>query len=710
MSLEIFASADENLRKIFLALDSGANILLHAPGGTGKSYCLRLIAQYLTEKGKNVVCTATTGVAAINLNIPEKKIMARTLHSWAGVGLAREEAKKLYEKIMRKKKYRDNWRTTQTLIIDEISMLGKEFIEKLDYIGRHTRMTPEEPFGGIQLVLSGDFLQLPPVKDKWAFKSHVWEELNLIPFIFEEPKRYDDLRYFDLLLRIRKDEHTSEDIQLLQKRVVAYSKLQNMLKASKGDDLLIRPTILYSTRADVKFYNEKELDKLSGNLYEFVAEDIFLPYRKGIRSDSYIHLLDEMIPRVVTAKVGAQIMLKSNLRVSEGLVNGTRGVITGIITTGPEPIIDVKFLNGKRIRLTKHTWALEDKEAIASRNQFPFILAYSLTVHKAQGCTLDYAICNLGTSIFADGQAYVALSRVRNLRGLFISEFDPESIMANKTALKFDQKLNELASNCTVETEVVFHDEIVHPKKLMGQVRVGRITYKDGLPIHPAFTGFTPIVVVSKTSSYGSLSPYELKDEYGQILENIWQFSKIYRHVPALKQAYSPQHPEWIIWKQKEDTHTDEFGDPLPSYWEWRSAGMNNKYSVRRPAGSLSPTLYFLKEKNGERLNWMQANKQIYIPLYCRLVRQEEQFLELRKRLLLGENLLIIGTGGPRAECLNHYQNVYGVNENFIEEDTMVANFENLHLILNDSIDERFVHSYCLAAALLGLDKRLIEN
>ena len=711
MSLEIFAAADKKLQKIFLTLDSGSNILLHGPGGVGKTYALRLIAQYLTEKGKIVACTATTGVAAINLNVPEKKIMARTLHSWAGVGLARAPVRKLYEKIITKKKYKDRWRITQVLIIDEISMLGQEFFEKLDYLGRHIRMEQDVPFGGIQVVLSGDFLQLPPVRDKWVFKSETWNELGLVPFILEEPKRYDDLRYFELLLRIRKGEYMEEDIKLLEKRVIAYRKLQNVLEKFKQDKTLIRPTILYSTKADVRFYNEKELDKLSGKLYEFVAEDVFLPYRKGMRSDSYIHLLDEMIPRVVTAKVGAQVMLKVNLNVSEGLVNGTRGVITDITTSSPEPIISVKFLNGKKLGLTRHAWQLEDKEALASRIQFPLILAYSMTVHKGQGATLDYAICDLGPSIFAEGQAYVALSRVRNLHGLFISEFHTGALMTNRTALKFDRKLSEKEKNCSVQTEVVFlEEECLRRPTPTGQVRVGRIIYKEGKPVHPSFPDFTPIVVLTKSSKYGSLGPYVLKDEFGCILENIWQFSKVYASVPATKQAYSRFHPKWIAWEYPEKVLTDESGEVLPSYWKWRKAGFQNPYPVRYPAGRASRKncLYSLKEEGGERLSYVEARKQIYLPSYCRLVKKEAQFTELKTRLLYGENLLIIEVDGPHQESLEYYQEAYGVPETFIEEDTILVNLENLRLMLNDP-KHPFGHGYCLAAALLGLTNKLLE-
>ncbi len=435
------------LSSIFKAIDNGENIILYSAGGCGKTYTLREIEVYLNEKGRAFSATATTGVAAINLNIPEKEIAARTLHSWAGIGMARGTADKLASKILRIKTYRDRWINTDILIIDEVSMLGKELFEKLDYIGKRirgkrARDKHAKPLGGIQLILSGDFLQLPPVKDEWVFQSEAWNDLNLKPFIFEEPKRYDDLEYFDLLLRVREGKHTEEDLRKLNMRVKAYDKVMNIINKSDSTDM-IRPTVLYSRRIDVNSYNDKELAKLKTPVHNFISKDSFKPTEKGIKSDRYIGILNDSIPKVLSIKVGAQVMLKANLDVEGGLVNGSRGVVTGM---NPESkYVMVKFLNGKNIRIMTHVWEIKDKDGKGTREQIPLILAYSLTIHKSQGGTLDYAICDLGPSIFTSGQAYVALSRIRNRKGLFISNFDPNSIMASETALEYSNSLRKKA-------------------------------------------------------------------------------------------------------------------------------------------------------------------------------------------------------------------------------------------------------------------------
>ena len=436
---------DERLEQIIIAVENKENIILHGSGGTGKSFSLRKIATHLFNSGKTVCCTATTGVAALNLNVPEAFISATTLHSWAGVGLADATSKKLLAKVQRDDKAFVRWLSTDYLIIDEVSMFGADFFDKLDFIGRHVRQNEEKPFGGLKLILSGDFLQLPPVKDKWVFKSDAWEELDLVPFIFEEPKRYDDLDYFDLLLRVRMGEPSDEDLKKLRARVKSYRKMNKILSETDSAKV-IKPTILYSRKVDVEYHNDQELDELPGKLFEFVAVDNFKAYNNKARYDYYIKKLDDIIPRILSYKVGAQVMLKVNRDVKKGLVNGSRGVITDIVQAddGSYQIV-VKFINGRVITFGQNIWEIEDKDAFSSRAQFPLILAWACTIHRGQGATLDYAVCDLGTSVFEYGQAYVALSRLRNLRGLFISEFYPSSIKVNKTAKKYVQKLKEMA-------------------------------------------------------------------------------------------------------------------------------------------------------------------------------------------------------------------------------------------------------------------------
>jgi len=435
----ITISEDYQIRCIINEIIRGKNIILHGPGGTGKTYSIKIIASGLVGYGKRVCCTATTGIASINLNVPEKFIVATTLHSWAGVGLAQLDAENLAKKVSKNSKAVTRWRTTDILILDEVSMLGADFFDKLDIVGKHIRKS-QKPFGGLQLILSGDFLQLPPVKDGWSFESNVWEKLKLVPFIFKEAKRYDDANYFGLLLRVREGNHTSSDIKKLKARCKAYKTLQEILSKANSENV-IKPTILYSLRADVDSYNKAELDKLEGKEVEYLAFDQFEGDVSSSRVEDYKKLLNEAMPEKVVLKKGAQVMLKVNLDPIMGLVNGSRGVI---IEVEPNQVY-VRFINGIKLYVGFYGWKIEDKQGSATRSQMPFILAYSLSIHKSQGCTLDYAVCDLGSTVFAKGQAYVALSRVRNLKGLFLSSFHDGCISVDVKASKYVKCLDKMA-------------------------------------------------------------------------------------------------------------------------------------------------------------------------------------------------------------------------------------------------------------------------
>jgi ATP-dependent DNA helicase PIF1 len=419
------------------------NILLHGPGGVGKSWLLKRLAKGLSDLGLRVYITATTGVAALGVSDKDMRIVATTLHRFAGIGTASLGTKALINKVRSDFRARKRWEKAQVLLIDEVSMLGSGLFTKLDAIAKDIRKN-DKPMGGIQLILSADFLQLPPVKDDWIFVAKAWNELNIRPFILEVPHRYDDVEFFQLLLRVRKGNLSDDDSKTLMRRVRANQRMQDILTglATENPAEIIRPTMFFSRKVDVEAFNDQELSKLSGEEIVFTARDTFIAVKGNPKYEDYQKLLDDDMPREVTFKVGAQVMLKVNLNTEEGYVNGSRGVISEII---PGEAMIVKFLNGTKLRVDVQTRELEDKNATLTRTQIPFVLAYAMTIHKGQGSTLDYCVVDLGPSVFAEGQAYVALSRCRNIKGLFISEFLPRSIIANPIAVKFSNKLEEQA-------------------------------------------------------------------------------------------------------------------------------------------------------------------------------------------------------------------------------------------------------------------------
>lgn len=251
-----------------------------------------------------------------------------------------------------------------------------------------------------------------------------------------------------------------------------------------------------------------------------------------------------------------------------------------------------------------------------------------------------------------------------------------------------------------------------------GTIRVGRCKYTGGNRKDPSFPNFTRIVVMMKShSEWASLSPYELKDDKGRIMENIWQFAKVYPKVPKSTQKYSRYNPT-VIWNHPAETHLSDFnpktksGEITDEYRVWREKGMNTKYAIRYPVGynHRHKCVYALAENEDgslntdEKLNYIESRKRIYLPVYCDLVKKCEKFRELRERLENGENILIAEVDGPHQESLEYYKEKYGVGDDFIEKDTMIVNEENIQIMLNDD-KHPFGHGYCLAMALLDKDE-----
>ena len=233
--------------------------------------------------------------------------------------------------------------------------------------------------------------------------------------------------------------------------------------------------------------------------------------------------------------------------------------------------------------------------------------------------------------------------------------------------------------------------------EMIGKIRVGRICNN----IKPKYKDYTSILCLTPFTPYGSLGPYVLKDKRGRIMENIWQFSKVYEEVPYSKERYS-RWDNTIIWEHPSERHVSKNGKVLRAYYNWRKKGMYNKYPVRYPVGFSyrNKCLYSLYKK--QKLDYISSRKKIYLPTYCRLVKKEPQFIELAKRLENGENLLIIEVDGPHQESLSYYQQKYGVGDNFIKNNTIKINKQNIDILLNDP-KHPFGHGYCLAIALLGL-------
>ena len=420
--------------------NEGKNIFITGLGGSGKSYLIQLFKTVVESKGKKIYLTALTGCAGILLG-PN----AKTIHSWSGIGIGTSSLEETCQKIRSRGATTSLrwWRDADILVIDEISMMSPTILELLNSIGKILRNN-SKPFGGIQVVFAGDFFQLPPIggasKDtpKYAFESPIWDEVIHSTVELTYNHRQSDQIFQKILQEVRFSNLSKESIAILESKKIKGNKLPvyfNNLPENSNLTLPIKPTILYSRKADVDATNKQELEKLNNPLQTFIVTSVnanLIPKKQVKINELKIDTESNYI-QSLNLCIAAQVMLIINLDLSEGLANGSRGVITSFSEKGL-PIVE--FLNGKTIEIDYHTWYLSEHESFG-RKQIPLCIAYAITIHKSQGATLDYTLVDLGKSLFEDGQAYVALSRVKSLEGLFIYSLDVKKITSNKKVIEF---------------------------------------------------------------------------------------------------------------------------------------------------------------------------------------------------------------------------------------------------------------------------------
>jgi ATP-dependent DNA helicase PIF1 len=325
-------------------------------------------------------------------------------------------------------------------------MLGAKTLELLNDLAQYIRGN-NKPFGGIQVVFTGDMLQNPPINDEFCFKSKVWKEFNfafvrlMTPYRFSSAKDTSKEEYFQLLLRARMGELNKDDIEKLQKQVKAY---QEYLDSNKNKTEEIKPTRLFSMKKNVEDFNLLELNKLSSKTEVYTHQDKFFPKvsKDRIEQTQYQQYLDTIIPPKIILKVDAQVMLTYNLDVENGLVNGSRGVVKECLKDGVKVLFRKRdSTEGFLVKILPHVYEYEDERVKITRKQIPLILSWASTIHKVQGCTLDYVIIDLGTSIFSPALAYVGMSRARTLESMLLINFIPAKVYAHPEAVEFENMM-----------------------------------------------------------------------------------------------------------------------------------------------------------------------------------------------------------------------------------------------------------------------------
>jgi ATP-dependent exoDNAse (exonuclease V) alpha subunit len=386
----------------------GQNIFLTGSSGVGKSTCLKQIIEWARESQINVGVTASTGAAAFLIN-------GRTLHSFLGIGLGNGSASSLASKTLSKNEIvYDRIRFLKLLIIDEISMIGSELFTKISEYLSIIKNNPK-PFGGIQIILSGDFCQLPPVNGEYCFISSTWSKAKIETIMLVELiRQQDDIEFQNILQELRWGVCTENTLEILQ----------NLKYTEFPEDII--PTKLYSTNVNVDKINQSEFDKL-----------IKLGAVKKIYKNKYSTHPDTKTwsdslkqPKYVELCIGAQIMVTYNI--DEFIINGTRGIIVSMNTN----TVNIKLVNNNIVIIPYVKILSSDNDKIFL-SFMPLKLAYALSIHRCQGSTLDAIEIDIGRTIFEFGQAYVCISRARSLSSIKIINVESKSFKTHPLVKQF---------------------------------------------------------------------------------------------------------------------------------------------------------------------------------------------------------------------------------------------------------------------------------
>lgn len=411
-------SIDMKQERALELLQEGRNVFLTGPAGSGKTTVLTQFIEWLQEQGKTVAVTASTGIAATYLN-------GTTIHSWAGIGIADGLSPYELEALTEKEYLYKRFNTTDVLIIDEVSMLHSYRLDLVDTVLRHITQR-SEPFGGIQVVLSGDFFQLPPInrdtkQTNFAFEAKVWGAMDwAICYLDTVYRQGGDDPLLQILQELRNGSVSEESGELIQER----------MESEPPDH--ITPIQLYTHNIDVDAMNKQYLDELSETL------EVFPMSSTGKKS--YVKTLQKycLAPEKLELKVGAQVMFVKN-NFQEGYVNGTLGTVIDFDLGLPI----VETTEGKRITVQQDSWGMEQNGSVVAQiHQFPLRLAWAITVHKSQGMTVDAVEVDLSKS-FAAGMGYVALSRVKTLQGLYIKGINQRALAVDSTVQEYDKQFQE---------------------------------------------------------------------------------------------------------------------------------------------------------------------------------------------------------------------------------------------------------------------------
>jgi len=453
-------------------LQSGANVFLTGEPGAGKTHTVNAYVAYLRQHGIEPAITASTGIAATHIH-------GQTIHSWSGIGIRKSLSPYDLDKLGSTEYLVRRIQKTKVLIIDEISMIDGFTLDLIDAVCKTIKQR-EEPFGGMQVVLVGDFFQLPPISRReemvpFAFESNVWSQMKpLVCYLTEQHRQSDDV-FLSLLSAIRKNEPMDDYMVHLERRIISddnsFDHAENM-------------TQLFAHNADVDAINTAALHSIEGmtNTYTMSSkgsESLVASLKKGCLS-----------PERLDLKVGAVVMCTKN-NMQKNFVNGTTGTIVRFEAGTKYPIIQTK--DDDELTIEPMDWSIEeDGKVKASITQIPLRLAWAITIHKSQGLSLDSAMMDL-RQVFEYGQGYVALSRVRSLSGLYLAGWNPQTFQVHPRILERDATFHEQSESAQtafaqLETEQL---DAMHKNFVMAsggtmdtkKIKLGKIEKKDTITL-----------------------------------------------------------------------------------------------------------------------------------------------------------------------------------------------------------------------------------
>lgn len=411
-------------------MSQGKSVFLTGSAGSGKTYVLNELVRRLKRQGMEVAVTASTGIAATHIG-------GSTIHSWSGLGIRDALTSQDENWLVNNSRLQKRYNMTDVLVIDEVSMLHGARLDMVNQVCKLLR-EDERPFGGLQVILTGDLFQLPPVNrtggpDDFVHLSQAWQELNPLICYLDTQYRQKDGALLSLLQGLRTNSFDDIHEELLKERV----------GLKPDSDTVV--TRLYTHNINVDEINDRQLSVLAGDseIYEMDSTG---------RSQNVEQLQKSVLaPQNLELKTGAEVMFVAN-NFAAGFANGTRGKVVEF--SGDQPIVELHS-SGRKINVEQHTWRQEeDGRERASVSQLPLRLAWAITIHKSQGMSLDAALIDLSKA-FTYGMGYVALSRVRSMDGLYLAGINETALKLHPDIFLFDKEIRQLSLALATEIGTV---------------------------------------------------------------------------------------------------------------------------------------------------------------------------------------------------------------------------------------------------------------